>query len=185
LDRSHAGVVYRSIDGKQVFRALRDRFILSRLAPYGTWQDLKTEAERLWEIYKMAIPVARIGRVAVRYINRIDFHQSTVEFKDFLNTYPEITASVPDNVTNFFMRIEIPQPDIESFVVLVESALPPCEEGKASMIVDIDAYKIQDPPSSIENPWIALELLRDRKNQYFEALITDRTRKLFGERNEC
>ena len=183
IETSRVGYDFVSRDGKRIFRAHKNRFSFSRLGPYGTWADLKTEAQRLWEIYLTAVPMSRITRVGVRYINKLDFPPGELQFHDYLNTYPQVSGKAPDLVNGFFMRLELPQRDIDSFAVFILASAP-SESGNVSMVLDIDVFKQADQVKQLIDPWADLELLRDRKNEYFESVITDKTRLLFGERTE-
>jgi uncharacterized protein (TIGR04255 family) len=57
-----------SSDKTKVLQARLDGFTLSQLEPYKTWELLKNEAKRLWEIYIEVAHPKIIERVAVRYI---------------------------------------------------------------------------------------------------------------------
>ena len=183
FETAKIGFDFRSQDGKQVFMAHTGRFAFSRLAPYGTWNDVKAEAQRLWTLYRSIIPVEKASRLAVRYVNKIDFPAAKLEFHEYLKTYPHVTTGAPDLVTNFFMRLEIPQPDIAASTILVLASAPGQHED-VSMILDIDVFKNPAEGAGITEIWEELELLRERKNLYFESAITDATRRLFGKRTE-
>lgn len=183
IESAKTGVDFHSSDGKQIFVAHAGRFAFSRLAPYGTWQEIKEEARRLWEMYRSVVPVTKISRVAVRYVNKIQFPPGNLEFHDYLNTYPRLTPEAPDLVNNFFMRLEIPQPDINASAIVILANAQGVDDGVA-MILDIDVFKQAEAIADVESIWVQLERLRERKNLYFEKTITDATRRLFGERTE-
>jgi len=67
------GLKLWSVGDKQVFQARLDGFTFSRLEPYETWERLRDEARRLWDIYRGFAKPTRITRVAVRYINQLNF----------------------------------------------------------------------------------------------------------------
>jgi hypothetical protein len=61
-----------SPDKLHVFQARLNGFTFSRLPPYVDWESFRTEARRLWDLYRaVANPIAPT-RIAVRYINRLD-----------------------------------------------------------------------------------------------------------------
>jgi uncharacterized protein (TIGR04255 family) len=70
--RQEIGVRFHSTDGKYVFQARRDGFTLSRLSPYENWASFRTEARRLWNLYRATARPTRVLRAALRYINRIN-----------------------------------------------------------------------------------------------------------------
>jgi uncharacterized protein (TIGR04255 family) len=51
------------------------------------------------------------------------------------------------------------------------------------VVLDLDVFK-ESEMASDEEVWGVLEVLRNRKNEFFEGCITDRTRALFGRREE-
>src|SRR6266545_222929 len=64
------GIRFRSSDEKHIAQFNRDGFALSRLEPYLTWEQLESESQRLWNIYKDLAQPAEIQRLGLRFINR-------------------------------------------------------------------------------------------------------------------
>lgn len=183
VEKSRSAIAFIDQSRKNLFQVGRDRFTFNRLAPYQTWDQMQSEASRLWSVFALVMPPARITRVAVRFLNRFEFPVSVMELKDYFRTYPEISTGAPDNATAFFMRLEIPQKDIQSTAILMQSSIP-TQAGTVAIMLDIELFKQVDSPQEIIDPWAQLELLRVRKNEYFETSITERTRAIFGERTE-
>lgn len=65
------GIILRSADGKWVVQYRLDGFTVSRLQPYGTWDELKAKASALWAKYSEAAKPTKVVRVALRFINRV------------------------------------------------------------------------------------------------------------------
>jgi uncharacterized protein (TIGR04255 family) len=63
-------------------------------------------------------------------------------------------------------------------LVLNEAMVPPPRDNVASVLLDIDLYRDTDIPTEDEAIWAIFEQLRVRKNEAFEACITDAARKL-------
>jgi uncharacterized protein (TIGR04255 family) len=127
-----------------------------------------------------------VTRVAVRYINRIDIPDAAagVRLEDYLRTYPEISVDFPEEglMNNFFMQVQLWQQDLGCWLIVNEAPEASPAEGTLSVRLDLDLFREQ-----VEEPWQAdsetavwefLELLHDRKNEIFEASITNRTRRL-------
>ncbi len=66
-----AGYRYSSEDGHRVVQFRVDGFTFSRLEPYNTWEEMKEEAARLWEVYVDAVSPDPITRVGTRYIKSV------------------------------------------------------------------------------------------------------------------
>ena len=174
------GFVCYSKDGTQVFQARLDGFTFSRLKPYENWFQLRDEAKRLWDIYSSVMKPVRINRVALRYINQIDIPLPMKDFKDYLRTTPEISPDLPQGLSGFFMQLQIPQDDFGGLLMLTQTIVPPRNPSVVSVILDIDVFKTDADLSLESDVWSLLEVLRSRKNDFFEGCITNQCRALFG-----
>lgn len=179
----HGGFIFTSQNKQQILQARIDGFTFSTLAPYDRWESFRDEARRLWDIYRAAVNPEGITRAAMRYINELDIaalvgDPINFELKDVLNVYPE----APDDwlIQNFFMQLQMKQEDLDCWLVLNEAPVWHADEGTALLQLDLDLFRDQS-----EEPWRAdddtevwgfLERLHIRKNEVFEASITDRTR---------
>lgn len=172
------GFLFASADEKQVFQARSDGFTMHRLAPYEGWEPFRDEARRLWDLYRQTARPRKVARVAVRYINRLDLPVPLVEMKDYLRTCPEVSPDLPQGLEEFFMQLNIPQRDIKSTLLLRETVVPAPPSGVASVVLDIDLFRSDGIPPDDAGIWACLETLRARKNEIFEACITNRTREV-------
>lgn len=173
------GYVFRSADDKQVYQARFDGFTMSRLAPYKDWLSFRDEARRLWELYVAAATPQKVVRVAVRYINRIEIPLPLDDINEYLRTGPEVSSDLPQALEGFFMRLKIPLDDIKCLCLLNEAIIEPVTPTSVSVALDIDVFRTEEVPQGDEDLWELLEKLRNRKNEIFEACITDKARELF------
>lgn len=178
------GFGFSSQDGRQILQARLDGFTFSRLKPYGSWPELRDEAHRLWDIYRGSITLEKITRIAVRYINQIDIPIRQIDYKDYFRTIPEVSPTLPQALSGFFMQLHFPQTDFGGNLILTQTAVPPPGPDTNSLILDLDVFKQETETRSDEEVWNLLETLRERKNEFFEGCITDKARALFGERKE-
>lgn len=176
--QSYLGYRFSSSDGKQLFQARFDGFTFNRLAPYDRWETFRDEARRLWRIYWAAVNPKIVRRIAVRYINRLDLPLPLNDFKDYLRTVPEISPDLPQGLRDYFMQIQIPQDDLNGMLVLNQAIIPPFSDNVVSVVLDIDLYSDVELSANEDAYWEFLEQLRIRKNEIFEACITDSTRRL-------
>lgn len=177
--KQHIGYLFRSGDAKQIYQARLDGFAMSRLAPYDNWNVLRDEARRLWDIYRRVTKPVSVTRLAVRYINRIDIPIPLQDFKDYLRTVPEVSPDLPQGLAGYFMQLTIPLEDIKSLVLINETIIEPVNRNVVSVVLDIDIFRTADLPAHEEGIWAFFEELRFRKNDVFEACITDKARELF------
>ena len=179
------GFRFISQDKRQIFYARLDGFAFSIQAPYDRWESFRDEARNLWNVYSsVAIPEG-VTRAATRYINRIDIPDAaSVQLENYLRIYPEVSPDLPDEglMSNFFMQLQLWQRDLGCWLVVNEAPDMSPAEGTMSIRLDFDLFREQ-----YEEPWRAdedtavwdfLEQLHDRKNEIFEASITEKTRRL-------
>jgi uncharacterized protein (TIGR04255 family) len=176
-------IMFFSPDNKQVFQARIDGITSSRLAPYQSWEVLRDEARNLWEIYRGIARSAKVIRLALRYINQFVLPSDIVEPEHYFKTFPELSRDLPKELRNFgpfSMRLPIPQTDIGGMLLINESLSAPTKPNSISFVLDLDLY-VENPAIPDEKGlWAKLEQLRERKNLYFEACITDKTRGLIS-----
>jgi uncharacterized protein (TIGR04255 family) len=180
--KTTVGYIFHSADRRQSVQARLDGFTVSRLAPYQTWEQLRDETKRLWTVFREALRPVSITRVSVRYINQINlpFEGGNLTFEDYLQTFPKMEADEDIFLEQFFMRLVMPQNDLNAKLILTEALLPP-QDRHLGVILDIDLFRedISIDAMSMEM-WDILEEFRNRKNRFFESTITDATRKLFA-----
>ncbi len=179
-NRQHSGFLFRSKDNLRIFQATLQGFTFNRLAPYDSWEEFRSAARSLWEIYKGICKPEFVTRAAVRYINQ--FHIPTtgaIELQDYLKTVPEIAPGLPHKtLSSFFMQLQSPQEDLNCMLIINESLVPPSTPEFITVILDIDLFRQQVWQSDDEDIWHFLEQLRERKNQVFRESITAKTEEL-------
>ena len=118
-----------------------------------------------------------VTRAALRYINRLDLPLPLKDFKDYLRTVPEVSPSLPQGLSGFFMQLHIPQEDLDALAVINETIVPPRKPDTVSVILDIDLFKEKN--LGLDEAWSMFDRFHVRKNEIFEGCITDRARELF------
>ena len=175
------GLLFRNESKNQALQVRLDGFTFSRLEPYETFEKLRDEARRLWDIYRDVMRPKKVTRVAVRYINQLNIPGGTVEPEEYLNTYPYVSRDLAPELRNFgpyLMRLPMHQDDLKGILVINQATTPPKLPGTISIVLDFDLY-VENPPVTTEQGlWSFFDQLRERKNTYFEACITNRTREL-------
>ncbi len=176
--QTHNGYRFVSHDNRQIFQARLDGFTFSRLSPYETWESFRNEARRLWEIYRPIAKPKIIKRIALRYINRLDLPLPIKDFKDYLKTIPEISPDMSQGLSGYFMQLQLPQSDLEAMLHINQTLIPPPGPNLVSVVLDLDLFCKDNIPSEDIDIWKQFEVLRNRKNEVFEACITNKTRRL-------
>jgi uncharacterized protein (TIGR04255 family) len=176
-------LLFRNQENNQVVQFRLDGITFSRLEPYEDWEHLSSEARRLWDIYRKAVGVQKIVRIAVRYINLFKLPGDSVEPEEYLNIFPQVPQKLPRELRNFgpfSMSLPMHQPDLKGILVINERNAPQAEPGIVPIVMDLDLYVDNPPVGNEEELWAFFERLRERKNLYFEASITDKTRELIS-----
>lgn len=175
------GFRYVSEDKRRILQANLDGFTFSLMPPYETWEAFKKQAQNLWETYVAVCRPLLIERAAIRYINRFDLPGPLVVLKDYFNTYPQEPIQLPyHDFSNYACQLQVPQPDIQGMLILNQAAAAPVKPETAAVILDIDLFR-ESPAWNAddgETIWRYMELLHRRKNEVFEACITEKTRKV-------
>jgi uncharacterized protein (TIGR04255 family) len=177
------GFMFRNESNTQVVQVRLDGFTFSRLEPYEDFEHLRDEARRLWDIYRELVRPKMVVRIAVRYINQLNLPGTRVEPEDYLKTFPHLSEDLPKELRDFgpfLMSLRVPQPDLNGLLVINEAGTPPKKPETVSIILDID-LSVENPViGSEEEMWVLFQKLRERKNLYFEACITEKTRELIS-----
>jgi len=177
-------LVFRNEEKTQVLQARLDGFTFSRLAPYEDFEHLRDEARRLWDIYRNLTHPRRVNRVAVRYINELYLPGAKVEPEDYFNIFPQVSKGLRSELRDFgrfFMNLQLHQYDLHGILVL-NLATAPQPSTKVGIILDLDLF-VENPQianNDEDRLWEFFNRLRDRKNEYFEAAITDKTREIIS-----
>ena len=176
-------LVFRNRTNNQVLQVRLDGFSFSRLEPYEDWEHLRDEAKRLWVVYRDLVRPTKISRVAVRYVNQLDLVGERVEPEEYLNVFPQVPTELPPKLRDFgpfLLSLRMHQPDLKGTMAINQGSTPPKSPDIVSIVLDLDLY-VENPSAQTEQElWVFLEKLRERKNLYFEACITDKTRGLIS-----
>jgi len=162
------GFILRSADEKWVAQFRLDGFTLSRLAPYGSWDELKGKAHELWAKYSAAATPARVLRVASRFINRIQMPLGE-SFETIFSTNFVIAPKLPQAVSGYLLRLVIPFDEQEAVAILTQSL----DANSNECIFDLDAFSWKPAGISEAEMWNKLDDLRDVKNRLFFGSLTD------------
>jgi len=177
IDHTVVGYRYTSEDERRIVQFRVDGFTFSQLEPYDSWEDMKKEAVRLWDIYANSISPNPITRIATRYVNLLKLPLDT-ELKDYLMAPPTIPEGLIQETSSFLTRIEIRDPSIGAHGILTQ-ALESVRESYVPIMLDIDVFIARQFDPRDSEFWHCLNQLRDFKNTVFFSSITEKTMELF------
>lgn len=178
--RAAEGFMFKSEDGRRVVQVRQDGFTFNWLKPYETWEAFRDEARTHWERYRDTFRPEALTRLGLRYINRIELPLPFKDFREFVKTAPDIADGMPQGLSGFFMRLEIPDQERGLMAVVTETMEPPVDEGKRlPLIFDVDIVRSATFEPASPAVWETFERMRECKNTVFFASVTERTKEMF------
>jgi uncharacterized protein (TIGR04255 family) len=164
----------------RVLQVRNELFAYSHMPPYTEWAQFRREAHGYWEKFRAVKRGVKFTRCGLRYINRIDIPSGRVEVEDYFSLYPEVPKSMPHSDTSgMHLQLQVPQPDIECMANIVQAGVQPVKPDHVSVLFDIDLFRTNIEDWDDSKLWDYFDTMRKRKNEIFEACITERTRSLF------
>jgi uncharacterized protein (TIGR04255 family) len=147
-------------------QARLDGFTVNRLSPYTKWAIFSKDAKQLWESYKQIARPTKVTRIAVRYINRLELVTDR-NFTDFILTVPEIAPKLPQKLSDYLMRLVIPD-ELGSIAVITQTTAPRDPNPSTYPIIfDIDVFRTVELTPDDPELWSIMEQLRTYKNLIF------------------
>ena len=178
VDLGVTGYVFRSEDNTQAVQFRLDGFPFSRLPPYQDWMAFRSEAYRVWELYRGAFSPS-VTRVAVRYINRLDIPLPIDNLTDYFSSVPNQPGADNFKTASFLNRVELLDPTTQVRAMLTQAQQAPTNPNVASFLVDIDVFKESPFDSDVEAAWRAVDEFREIKNRLFFALVKEKALELY------
>lgn len=181
VDHGLVGWRFSSPDNLHVAQFKKDGLTFSRLAPYKNWDHFFAEATRLLILFIEIAAPQEISRLAVRFINRLPLPLSEVgDFSDFLTAPPPFPGECGVYLTNFLTHIQVQEPDsLISANVIQTIRNSEKEPDKVGVVLDIEVYETGNFRATANEVLPRFAALRDIKNRYFFASVTDKTLKIF------
>jgi len=155
-------------------------YALSQLAPYPGWDAYFARFKRDWETFRHVTNNRKIIRIGVRFINRIDVRvtEPIIEQSEYLNVYPQ-TPDLLGPMQAYGVQAQIVLADIDCSLSVNSSSVPSPLLGHVSFILDLDIYREVETPQRDDGVYTLLNDIRFKKNEVFEACITNQARELF------
>lgn len=185
------GFRYISADRRRILQVRPSMMAFSSLCEpetehrYKDWQTFFLLVQDVWQMYRNVARPIQVTRIGMRYVNRFAVPAQRFEIKEYFTTYPpELNGGhLPHHdIRNFVFQMVMPQPDINAVAILTQIApVAGVPEGTTGLVLDIDLFRdglslaLTDDDASL---WDVVEELHQRRNNVFEACITEKTREL-------
>jgi len=173
------GYHFKSPPHRKLMQCRLNGFAFNKLKPYQNWKDFSSEARELWDFYRKRTNPIKITRISLRYINRIEIPFPFDDFREYILMSPIIPPNLPQGVSQFFIRLEIPKDDLAAKAIITQTMELPTKEKKLPLILDIDVIRESEYIRNMDQIWVDFESLRSFKNEIFFNSITEKTKELF------
>lgn len=174
---SQLGWMFRSANGLQVAQFRSDGFTFNRLSPYTSWDELFPHAMELWKLYVELLRPEQVGRLAVRFINRLATYEPETAF-GLLNP-PHLPNGLRVSTREFLSRLVVLDEDTDHAAVITTASDAELTQAKPALILDIDAFSERSYEPQDLDLSRTLEELRRLKNKLFFGMITEDTARLY------
>ncbi len=174
----HFGWRFDMKDGSRVAQLRRDGMTYNVLKGYTTWDDMKSAAQDVWNLYREWGSPRLVQRVAVRYTNVIDLPVGT-DADAYMTSGPRIPSDLPQMFSSFLSRVVVPFSP-EKATAVITLALEAPLEAVAPVVLDIDAFVTETFAPDSPDIWTRLGALREIKNRIFFSSLTEKALEAYS-----
>jgi uncharacterized protein (TIGR04255 family) len=170
-----------SDDGLQIFQARPDGFSHNRLKPYKDWVSFRSEARRLWDIYRNVVKPDFIEFLGLNYINKVEI-PGGVEISEYLRAYIQVPPELPQMLEVHNFQVQMVDPESEAKMSIVVGFGVVDKDARIPVTLNVQAFKFLNKQIDEVNEdelWTTFDRLRDLKNLAFESCITEKVRADF------
>ncbi|MBZ5551041.1 MAG: TIGR04255 family protein [Acidobacteriia bacterium] len=151
----------------------------NKLEPYTTWEEVFSEAYRLWHLYIESAKPLDVTRLAVRYINRLRL-PAPVQLSKYLAAPPVLPPPIPQTIREFLTRVVVFESEHNSSAIITQAVEAALDPTLTPVLLDIDAFREATiAPGDPLMPQM-FEELRRLKNDIFFASITEHTVEMYA-----
>jgi len=153
--------------------------VVNQLRPYASFEEWEKTLYAALDTYRDLAHPKTIGRVCVRYIDRVIIPSPGVRMEEYFALYPQVPEAMGTSHGAFMLRVEFPErrPG-HRLLVTFGSALP---ERPDTMAFLLDYYDVCEPGCAATRDAVQPIVRTAHENiiEAFEASITDKLRLLF------
>ena len=168
-------------DSSIIIQVKPDAISFSRLPPYKGWFNLVAEFKKhyAWFTDKK---FKRLSRIGVRYINRIDIPRvdGKIELEGYIKIYPNTPKRNFPDFSQFSLQTASIMDGSRMLIVNVHPAIEQPLLNYGSIIFDLDVAQSIKLPEDNSQLYAALDEIREKKNFFFESLLTAKCKRLFN-----
>lgn len=180
VTNQHIGHRLTSDDATEILLLEPFSIAVSQLAPYPGWEMFFPRFVRDWEVWKGLAGYLKILRVGVRFINRVDIPivDGLIQEAEYLTVYPKL-PDILGPVLGYGVQAQLSLADIDCDLTINSAAVPSPLIGHGSIVLDLDIKVETGPPQNDAEIYEALNKIRIKKNEVFNACLTPKAKELF------
>lgn len=168
-----------SEDRSRLVQVGRDLLVVNQLRPYPHFVDWRPIVLEMCHEYRGLANPASIGRVTLRYLNRIPMPEA-FKMETYFRVYPEVPAEIGGGHGAFLMRLELPTLHPSHQLILTFGWASPEADSKYALMLDL--YDLAPITAADTFSGLAQTIDDAHANieRAFEGAITDDLRSRFG-----
>ena len=166
-------------DNNRAVQFRRDGFTFNWLRPYTEWADFRSQAARMWQLYREAATPAKVVRLGLRFINDLALPLPFDSFGEYLVADPIVPKELPQGLSRFLTRVTLDNEEGTASATLTQAFEGVTDPDRVNVILDIDTRIQAEFAPEDSAIWERLDGLRDFKNKIFFASLTDKAVRLF------
>ena len=171
----HIGYRHEAGEGKDIAQLTTAGLTLSRLTPYQDWNTFLSLAKKAWGDYSEAVGNVRVGRVGVRYVNRLNVPQvDQFSLDDYFTNAPKLFIKSRSEVDHFLTRLVLKLSDTPDVNAVVVQTIDKLTDDRIPLILDIDVFARIAGDDELD-VWDVLDELRHYKNDIFFNTMTPKS----------
>ena len=172
-DFVQVGLKCQSEDSFNVVQFNKDSFVFSRLKPYENWEKFSREALRLWEIYSELLKPTEIGRIGLRFINRLAIKQGQkIELTNYYKRPPVPIEGLDWPLSGYLHRDVLQVPGTSYSVNVIKTVQRTQQE--TGLLLDIDVFMQKSLNYSEIRISKYMDEMRWVKNEIFFSSLTEK-----------
>ncbi|NJO88879.1 MAG: TIGR04255 family protein [Chloroflexia bacterium] len=171
--------VFKNDEGNKIIQLSNNMLTVNRLPSYIGWENFEQDIIESLDALKKNIEIKLYNRVGLKFINKIDIEESTIDgLKKYFEAYPNY-ISKNKNIKGMQYLMEFPiEGNNEINSILIATILP--EKGyKVPIIYQLYAAKISNLRFSEFEEWISNAHIKLKK--LFQDNLTDFCKRKFDE----
>jgi uncharacterized protein (TIGR04255 family) len=167
-------------DKKSFVRIAPRVLAVHRLRPYESWEGFRPDVALLLSTLRQHVDVSGFERVGLRYINRIEIPEETVDLDKYFGFRPALDASLPQDIQGFIVGAAFPfEDDLDLCRIQLADAVQE-EEKSSAFVLDLDYWVTQPGTVELDGALAWIDRAHLHTESLFEGCISEPLRRVFG-----